>query len=60
MRAHCRPHFVQKAASLRRFFNVVGHTASFVAIGLGVERKKNRYFYGISRQRAIFARFYTP
>ena len=40
MRAHCRPHFVQKTASLRRFFNVVVYTVSFKTIGLGVERKK--------------------
>ena len=60
MRAHYRPHFMQKTTALRRFFNVVVHTISFAAIDLVVERKKNRYFYGISRQSTLFARFYTP
>ena len=57
MRAHSRPHFVQKAAGSHRFFNVVVYTASFAVIDLGIARKKNRYFYVISRHRALFVRF---
>ena len=61
MRAHYRPHFVQKkTAALRRFFNVIGYTSSFATIDLGFVHRKTGGLYNISKQRAIFARFYTP
>ena len=39
---------------------MVGHTASFVAIDLGLVHRKTGGLYNISRQRTLFARFYTP
>ena len=59
MRAHYRPHFVQKTAALRRFFNMIGHTSSFATIDLGFVHRKTGGLYNISKQRALFVRFYA-
>ena len=42
MRAHYRPHFVQKTAALRRFFNVIGYTSSFCDDRSRLRAQKNR------------------
>ena len=60
MRTHYHPHFVQKTETLRRFFNVIGYTSSFATIDLGFVHRKTGGLYNISRQRTLFARFYTP